>query len=273
MVELWDQSSVKGGALLVALALADKADNDTRDCWPGIDGVAKRTRLSRRQVIRCIKELTDAGILEVQRNGSSLGTNIYHFTPSATWRSAIMSPPQSDTDVTFTTERCDISGNLGVTPMSPKPSDKPSDKPSGDSDDLFLSKDAEKKESKTSIEDQFESWWTVYPKRDGANPKKPALAKFRTALKSVAFDDLMVATERFALSRRGEDPKFTPMASTWLHQERWGGLDGPGVSPRDPNDPFAGLPDAFMEALRFEIDPDERRRIAVQYWADREAAE
>lgn len=268
MVELWDQSTIKGGTLLVALALADKADSDTRECWPGIEGVARRTRLSPRQVIRCIGEMSSIGMLEVSRNGSKLGTNLYVFTPAESWRSDIMSPPDTAPDVTFATERCDISGHSDVTPMSPKPSVYPSvETPDSLKSDLF----EEKKQD--HIEEQFEKWWKAYPAKPG-NPKKPALAKFKTALrsKSVTFDDLMAATEQYALTRKGEDSKFTAMAVTWLNQERWTAHQPTKRGARDQSDPFAGLPPTVAECIRLELDPEERRQQALAYWRNQESA-
>ncbi|GGH14596.1 hypothetical protein GCM10007036_14020 [Alsobacter metallidurans] len=69
--------------------------------------------------------------------------------------------------------------------------------------------------------DPFEAFWALYPKRPG-NPRKPAAEKFAAALKR-GVDPMAIVegVRRYALSREGEDPTYTAMASTWLHQERW----------------------------------------------------
>lgn len=58
MSEVWDKSQHKANPLLTLLALADNA-NDDGYCWPGIEKIAKKTRVSSSTVIRCIKKLED----------------------------------------------------------------------------------------------------------------------------------------------------------------------------------------------------------------------
>ncbi len=68
-------------------------------------------------------------------------------------------------------------------------------------------------------------FWRTYPdRRPHSNPKKPALAKFETALKrGVAAADIIRGAERYAayVKREGTDPKFVAQAVTWLNQDRW----------------------------------------------------
>lgn len=59
---VWDKSEHKGNNLLTLLALADNA-NDDGYCWPGLDNIAKKTRVSRNTVIRCIKTLEETAEL------------------------------------------------------------------------------------------------------------------------------------------------------------------------------------------------------------------
>jgi hypothetical protein len=149
-------------------------------------------------------------------------------------------------------------------------------------DDLFSefeekqrNEDPPPKDERPTVEELFNEWWNLYPRRPN-DPKKPALAKFKAALRKVSFDDLMAATRAFAETRRGEDPKFTPMAKAWLHQERWDGFLAaaePQAPLRDPDDPFVGLPPAVLEIVNLEIGEEARRRAAAAYWARREAAE
>jgi hypothetical protein len=78
----------------------------------------------------------------------------------------------------------------------------------------------EKVTPKPTVDDQFEEWWKLYPERKG-NPKKPALNKFRSAIRKTTFERLKSAVSAYARSRIGEDPTHTAMATTWLSQERW----------------------------------------------------
>lgn len=60
MSRVWDHSTQDGSSLLVLLALADHADEDGV-CWPGIERVAAKARVSERQAQRVIKALEEKG--------------------------------------------------------------------------------------------------------------------------------------------------------------------------------------------------------------------
>lgn len=71
MTRVWDTAQASGGALLVLLALADNAD-ESGYCWPDPGEVARRARLSERQVHTVLKTLAAAGeIAYVTRRGRS----------------------------------------------------------------------------------------------------------------------------------------------------------------------------------------------------------
>lgn len=57
---------VSGSELLVLIALAEWA-NDDDECWPSHDSIAKRARVSRRQVIRLVQSLVNRGLVEVDQ--------------------------------------------------------------------------------------------------------------------------------------------------------------------------------------------------------------
>ena len=87
-----------------------------------------------------------------------------------------------------------------------------------DEADLFS---ANSRPPKPKLEDEFREFWKAYPKRTGGNPSKPAFEKFKAARKKAPLAEIMAGVKSLAASRQGEDPKFTPMAATWLNQERW----------------------------------------------------
>lgn len=64
MTRVWENSSEKGSALLLLLAIADCAHDDGY-AWPGIQYLAKKTRLSKGSVIRLTKRLEECGDLFV----------------------------------------------------------------------------------------------------------------------------------------------------------------------------------------------------------------
>lgn len=76
--EVWQNSSRKGSELLLLLAIADHA-NEQGVCWPSVDHLARKCRLSPRQVRRLIEKLVDSGEIAVEQGGGRRFTNIYHI--------------------------------------------------------------------------------------------------------------------------------------------------------------------------------------------------
>ncbi len=67
MAAIWDISEAIGNDRLVILAIADNADDDGF-CWPSLDYIAAKCRLSQRTVIRSIETLEKSGDLWVEHN-------------------------------------------------------------------------------------------------------------------------------------------------------------------------------------------------------------
>jgi uncharacterized protein YdaU (DUF1376 family) len=72
---------------------------------------------------------------------------------------------------------------------------------------------------------QFEIFWQVYPRREGANPKKPAFKKFAAAImRGVDPAAIILGAKNYAaeVERQGKaGTQFVAQAVTWLNQERW----------------------------------------------------
>jgi uncharacterized phage protein (TIGR02220 family) len=93
---------------LVLIAFADHADNEGV-CWPGMQGIAKKTGVSRRTIIRVVKSLNDKKLL-FYRKRTAQGikkTNLYTLP--------IHDVTQCHNDVTLTTAPCDIDDIYEVT--------------------------------------------------------------------------------------------------------------------------------------------------------------
>lgn len=63
-----------------------------------------------------------------------------------------------------------------------------------------------------------EQIYQAYPRKE-ARPK--AISAIKTAMGKIDHQKLLEATQKFADSRAGQDPKFTPMPATWFNQERF----------------------------------------------------
>ncbi len=75
---VWKFSRHKSGNLLVLLAVADHADEEG-SAWPGIDRLARMTRLSDRHVRRCLNALLETGELEIMPESSPSGGTLYRI--------------------------------------------------------------------------------------------------------------------------------------------------------------------------------------------------
>jgi hypothetical protein len=73
------------------------------------------------------------------------------------------------------------------------------------------------------IENAFEVVWAVRPRRQGEDPKQPALKAYRRAVikGEGTIEEIQAGIERSFEHYRDRDPKYTPMLSTWLNQHRW----------------------------------------------------
>jgi hypothetical protein len=82
MNRVWRESPAKGSELLLLLAIADFADDDGM-AWPGVETLATKARLSKRQTQYNIRSLVDAGLLSVEENAGPKGTHRYHVNMAA----------------------------------------------------------------------------------------------------------------------------------------------------------------------------------------------
>ena len=118
MSAVWQHSKAKSGDLLVALAIADYS-NDEGFAFPAIQTLAKKARLSPRQVKRAIDRLCRRGELTVFKKTGPHGVNRYRILLGDKLS------PAKGLKVTFKTPDGDILGTEVVTPMSPNPSEEP----------------------------------------------------------------------------------------------------------------------------------------------------
>ena len=106
---VFEHSPTRGGARLVLLTLADRAD-DQGVCWPSVADIAKRAGISERHVRRIIAGLVRAGELAIVKRGGGIrpGSNRKKGTPTTyrlvrnaeTLSSASGFQPQRNGDIT-----------------------------------------------------------------------------------------------------------------------------------------------------------------------------
>lgn len=77
MSQVWAHSKMKGSALLLLLAIADHAHDDGTNAYPAVSVMAKKIRMSERQVQYLVRLLERSGELKTETGASPKGTNLY----------------------------------------------------------------------------------------------------------------------------------------------------------------------------------------------------
>lgn len=75
LARVWDHSQQRGSALLLLLAMADRAD-ELGVCWAGTNWLASRARLERRQTFRTVQQLESAKEVIIVRSRRPTGQNV-----------------------------------------------------------------------------------------------------------------------------------------------------------------------------------------------------
>lgn len=106
----------------VLMILSNRADQNGR-CWPGVDGIAEQTELSRRTVISNIQKLASNGFLCVEVRGGDGGgrkSNVYLLHIAGAKCSSC-----TGGQCAANSRQCAADDGQGAAP-APEPSDKPS---------------------------------------------------------------------------------------------------------------------------------------------------
>lgn len=81
IASIWDDQTITNRShLLVLLVVADQSKDDGEGCWPSIDTIARKTRLSQRTVQDCLSELKRDGRLSIEYGKGCNGTNVYRLS-------------------------------------------------------------------------------------------------------------------------------------------------------------------------------------------------
>ena len=123
---VWEASRHKSGNLLVLLAIADHA-SDRGDAWPGVALLARKTRLSKRHVRRCLHALVRSGELEILPERSSGGGPWYQIRTDRMTADNLSSGTARTREGTLMSDKTDAHGTSST--CIREPSIKPSVEP------------------------------------------------------------------------------------------------------------------------------------------------
>ena len=181
MSDVWQFSQSKGTARLVLLAIADHC-NPSGVAWPSLTRLASYVNVNRRNTINAINQLVELGELKRVKTGRTGRATTYKISFGSVG---------SDTGVGGDTSVG--SDTQVVSEETPQPSMN--------------------RHSIYYREQQFDEFWTQYPKKVG---KGAARTAYKSALKKIKHTELMAG-----LAKYNPDPEFTCNPATWLNQERW----------------------------------------------------
>ena len=190
----WEQPTTSSGEKLVLLALADHA-NDDGQCWPGMERIGIKCGMGKRQVSNHVQKLIESGLVSTTRrcrDDHKYSTYLYQLNLSS-------------------------SGN-GVPPGQEKPSSAGPAEVEFRAEPSVKNRKKEPSLSSSSVDDGFDQFWTIYPRKVG---KGAALKAWNKARKTASTEQILAACNLYAALRRTEDPQYTAHPATWLNQERW----------------------------------------------------
>jgi hypothetical protein len=222
MASVWESAPVRGGELLVLLALADHA-NDTATCFPSVPRLAQRARLSVRQTQRVLRHLEHLGLLTRQPHAGRGGTDLFTVhTPD------ILTPPET----TPMTPGGDTHDAGGVTPMTPVTIIEPSRSAKGD--------------ARIATREICRMLSASYPTHRRADEERVAAALNKVGRDLPPVGVLLHAIEHFKTTAKwtDKDGQFVPALPKWLRERHW-----EQVSPTTPTPPPEPDPPGWLDAL------------------------
>ncbi len=217
MARVWAQSSRKDGELLVMLALADFS-NDLGECWPGLDTLAQKARLTKSQVCRVLKNLEEIGEIRRARSRGGKSGRTHYFILSQD-NSVILRQSQYNSvlDATCTVapmRQC----NTTHTRNRHRTVNKNTE-PDGSN-----SLPHREKKGRSSSPDPIQAealagFYEAYPRHVGKAEAEKAWMKLDPNPELRA--KIMIGTRRYAEEVRDVEPRFIKHPGPWLNARRW----------------------------------------------------
>lgn len=212
MQAVWQHAKQSGGALVLLLAIADNAHDDGDSAYPSIGTLAKKARMTERNVNILLKQLTLAGEISIRHGEGPRGTNVYRVNLHEEPTPENISPPK-----TFHPEKSDKGGEVGfrggVKPTSPKPSVNRQREPSP-----TVRAVPKPRTLRADQEPGFERWYANYPNRQHRPDAEKAWRKLDPD--GDLFDTLMADVPERKRGRKWADG-FVELPATYLNNRVW----------------------------------------------------
>jgi len=176
--------------------LARYADNVTHQAFPSLDTLAERLSCSEKTVRRAIDDLVEHGAI-TKHNRGRYNSNLY---------TVMISPPEGTNMSSEGTKVSDegtkmsqrVDKNVQVT--------------------ITTQLEPEELEPLNDINEQFNQFWAIYPRKKGKGQARKA---FEKALEKTDIATILDGVAAYITYGDMDDPQFIAHPSTWLNGERW----------------------------------------------------
>lgn len=194
MTAVFDRYPNGGGEMLLALSLADFADDDGSRVFPSIKQLAEKTRQSERTVQYQLRRMEDMGWLILINNGNGGRNQRREYVISPEWiKGADIAPIEKGaTD--------DIKGASDDTKgCNPQQERVQPVAPAYNHHRTIKEPSINHQRVNASVDEEFELAWSTYPKRAGGNSKVAARKAWQARLKAgIDADDMVAGVQRYA---------------------------------------------------------------------------
>lgn len=195
-------SRARGNARMVLVVIADSCKDDGTGAWPSVNTIAARAGVSESTAHRCLSELVRKRELVIEQNAGPYNANLYSI-PIDGMGGVKLTPVSNPASGGVK------SSNKGVSAVTPDPSSGSVLDPSIQGNPFVKPKYAA---------GQFESFWSLYPKKTEKKDAQRAWLKVPAA----EFPKLMTRLKQFiAVDWLGREKALIPNPATWLNGERW----------------------------------------------------
>lgn len=181
---------------VVLLALADCENGQSLACMPGQEFLAQKASMSVRTVQRMLVALEERGLIKRDRRTLESGQRT-----SDSYTLALRSQPHDNLSGGGGNTTTVSGGNTTTVSGTREPEERTGSTPPTPSDDTL-----------------FDLLWEAWPNKRG---RKPSLARWRalSAKKKIEIKPILLAHAE--AHTKFTEPRFVPMLSTWINQERW----------------------------------------------------
>jgi hypothetical protein len=224
------------GSMVKVLNVLDVSCNERWECSIGDRSLARLAGVGHATVTQAKRLLTDMGVLTItQGKGTKESTYRIHvcapLTVVQTENSALLSSALkkvSATDTSLLRTREQQTGAISALPVGAKQDIREQEyeqkiKSEGETCSLFPDGNLPKNKSKKEdiIADEFDKFWSAYPKKIAKEPARKAWHKLNPSPELIT--EILTAIEKQQCSDQWtkDRGKFIPHPATWLHQKRW----------------------------------------------------